>query len=289
MTKTVASTGADDVRAAYGVAEGDLVRLVARRTARPPEIDGHLDKDIWGRAVRSGRFVDLVTGAPGLYDTRIAALWDEHCLYLAYWVEQPFLRARYVERDDLVWYDHSDVEFFLAGSDAYYELEVNPLGTIYEVLHVWADACEPGGPFDRPEFDPRARAGRGFVGNGDPDHWTWDGTHPRGHRWSFLDWDLPGVRVGVQLQGTLNDDTDIDRGWTVEVAVPWKGISIVAGHEVWPRPGDVWRCCFARFENLILNGKPILPTTGWALNRVGRYDIHVPETWSLLDISDEPA
>jgi hypothetical protein len=289
LTDIATSARDDAVRAAYGVTERDRARLRALRTTRPPKIDGRLDEEAWGLTTRSGRFVDLVTGAPSLYDTRVAALWDDRCLYVGYWIEQPFLRSRLTTRDDLVWYDHGDVEFFIAGTDAYYELELNPLGTIYEVLHVWADACTPGGPFDRPEFDPRARAGRGFVGNGDPDRWGWDGLHPRGHRWAFLDWDLPGLQVGVQLQGTLNDDSDVDQGWTVEVAIPWSGIAIVAGREISPAPGDIWRCCFARFDNLELNGRQITPTTGWTLNRHGRYDIHVPETWSLLELSEDPA
>jgi hypothetical protein len=288
MAGTAALTRDDTVRAVYGVTEAELARLVALRST-PKAIDGNLDKDPWSQARRSGRFVDMVSGKPCIYDTRVAALWDDDNLYIGYWVEQPFLRSGVSKRDDLVWYDHGDVEFFVAGPDAYYELECNPLGTIYEVLHVWSDACVPGGPFYKPEFDPRVRNGRGFAGNGDPDHWDWDGLHPRGHRWSLLDWDLPGLEVAVELQGTLNDDRDVDRGWTVEMAIPWSSISQFAGHAIAPMPGDTWRCCFARFENLELNGRRVTPTTGWTLNLHGRYDIHVPEVWSVLELSGESA
>jgi hypothetical protein len=242
-----------------------------------------LDDDVWAHAQWSGRFVDLVDGAPAVYDTRVACLWDERALYVGFRVEEPFLRATMTERDSLVWYD-DDVELFIAGADAYWESEINQFGTLYEVLHVWADATGPGGSWDVPAFDPRTRDARGFVGNGDPDRWDWDGLHPRGHRWSFLDWDLPGLRAAVALEGTVNDDADVDRGWTVEIEVPWGGLaSVVAGPNgaaTWaPRAGDVLRCCFARFKTFRLNGRVISPATGWTLGRHGRYDIHVPEAF----------
>jgi hypothetical protein len=49
----------------YGCLEKDLTRYVCRTTTRPPLIDGALDDDC-GPGGRSPRFVDLVTGVPGL-------------------------------------------------------------------------------------------------------------------------------------------------------------------------------------------------------------------------------
>jgi hypothetical protein len=40
----------------------------------------------------------------------------------------------------------------IAGRDAYYEFEINPLGTIYEALFVWEDAYESGGFSKIPEL-----------------------------------------------------------------------------------------------------------------------------------------
>ena len=68
-------------------------------------------------------------------------LWDDEYLYVGFWVEEPFVAARLTERDALIW-SENDVEVFVAGSEAYYELELNALGTIYEALFVWEDAYE---------------------------------------------------------------------------------------------------------------------------------------------------
>jgi hypothetical protein len=283
----------DAVLAAYGLGAHEVATVTALRTATPPDPDGRLDVPPWDGALWSGRLVDLVSGAPALYDTRVACLWDDEALYVGTRSEEPYLRGRLTERDALIWYD-DDVELFIAGDHAYWELEVNQLGTVYEVLHVWADATREGGPWHMPTYDPRLRDARGFVGNGDPERWDWDGLHPRGHRWSFLDWDLPGLRTGVSLAGTLGDDSDVDEGWDATIVVPWTGIAeIVAGPAYaadWrPHAGMTLRCCFARFENLEASGRPIRPTTGWTLNRHGRYDIHVPEAFPIVTLSDEVA
>ena len=33
-------------------------------------------------------------------------------------------------------------------------------------------------------------------------------------------WDIAGLKTGIDLQGTLNNPSDIDTGWTVEMALP---------------------------------------------------------------------
>lgn len=102
-------------------------------------VDGVLDEPDWGRASWSPRFSDLVTGAPGWFDTRAAILWDLENLYVAFRVEEHDVRAFLTVRDSPIYRDN-DVELFIDGGDAYYELEINPFGTIYEVFWIWDDA-----------------------------------------------------------------------------------------------------------------------------------------------------
>jgi hypothetical protein len=125
---------------------------------------------------RSPRFVDMVSGEPALYDTRMACQWDESRLYVAYWVEEPQVRATLTERDSFIWNDN-DVEFFMSGDDCYYEIEINAFGTVYEVLLVWQDAMKRGGRFDRPELD--LYGGNVDLLGGFQDASRWD-RHPRG-------------------------------------------------------------------------------------------------------------
>ena len=103
------------------------------RTPSPIEIDGHLDKPVWQQAPRSPRFVDIISGVPALYDTRAAVLWDSENLYIGFWVEEPYVRADLTERDSII-FAENDVEVFVDGIDAYYELELNARNTVYEEI-----------------------------------------------------------------------------------------------------------------------------------------------------------
>ena len=268
----------------YGCGESDLTRYICRRTTRPPRIDGALDDECWVRAERSPRFVDLVTGAPAPLETRMAALWDDKALYVAYWIEEPNVQARLTERDSFIWTEN-DVEMFIGGPDCYYEFQINARGTVYEVFYVWQEAYRRAGFDSHEEFDLARRTVDVLGGFQDSSRF---GRHPRGRRWAFMDWDFPGLRTAVRVDGTLNDDRDIDRGWTVELSFPWKGMSALAqGRALPPRAGDIWRMDFSRFEAVIAGGERVRPDPGWALNKHGVYDSHIPECFSLVQFSDE--
>jgi hypothetical protein len=254
------------------------------RTHAQPRLTGRLDEPAWQRAPRSPRFVDIVTGGPALYDTRAAALWDDDYLYVGFWVEEPFVQAELTERDSII-FAENDVEVFIDGVDAYYELELNARNTIYEVFFIWKDAYAAGGTFDLPEFNLITRDAHSFGGN---DYFAteyfWRGSHPRGLRWAFPDWDFPGLRTAVHVSGTLNDNTTPDHGWTAEIALPWSGMKHLAhGRSLPPRAGDEWRLQFARYEKLLDTGLHV----GWAWDPAGSRDNHRPEAFTLIRFDDQ--
>lgn len=267
----------------YGCGEEDIAHYSCRRTRSPITVDGRLDEPAWARAERSPRFVDMVTGQPGFFDTRAAALWDDDNFYVAFEIEEPFVEARQTQRDSLVFLEN-DVEVFIDGGDCYYEFEINALGTVYEVFFIWQDAYRRGSRFDVPEFDLLDRKALSFGGDYDRSGETfWRGRHPRGVRWAFLDWDFPGMRSAVHVNGRINDSTVIDKGWTVELAFPWKGMKWLAGgRSLPPEEGDVWRMFFGRFQKLAPGGVELQPHPAWAWNRHGVYDTHLPECFTCV-------
>jgi hypothetical protein len=254
----------------YGCSENELGHYTCYRTNEAIDIDGRLDEQSWQKAPRSPRFADLVTGEPAPLDTRMAALWDDQNLYIGFWVEEPHVQAKFTDRDSPV-YMENDVEVFIAGQDCYYEFEINALGTVYEVFFIWQDAYQKGSAFDKPEFDLVSQ--RVDVLGGFQDSMRF-GKHPRGKRWAFLDWDFPGMKSAVG---------DIDKGWTVELAFPWKGMSLMAdGRALPPVDGDTWRMDFSRFEAFDPEGNPLQPSAGWAFNKHGVYDSHIPECFTFV-------
>ena len=94
---------------------------ICRRAASKPALKGRLDHPSGTSAEKSPRFVDMVSGEPGFYDTRAAALWDDEFLYVGFWAEERFVRASLTERDSLIfWITISN--YFIDGGDCYYEL-----------------------------------------------------------------------------------------------------------------------------------------------------------------------
>jgi hypothetical protein len=174
----------------------------------------------------------------------------------------------------------NDVELFIAGQDTYYEFEINSFGTIYEVLFIWEEAYESIGYNQMPIFNLERDSVRSFNGVGLK-------THPKGKRIGFWNWDFPGLQSGVALDGTINDDTDRDRGWTVEIALPWSGMDVLhKGQNVNlpPKEKDVWRMDFSRF-NQYKEAPPANDSGGWAWSPHGVWDSHVPECFTFIHFS----
>lgn len=239
-------------------------------------VDGHLDEQAWKEVKKSPSFRDLIHGTDTRCETRAAVLWDDDYLYVGYWIEEPNLQASLTERDAPIYRDN-DVELFIAGQDAYYEFEINTFGTIYEVFFIWEEAYEKSGYAAMPEFDRNRDKVRPFLGVGYK-------SHPRGPRIGFWNWDFPGLQSAVQYQGTLNDSTDVDQGWTVELALPWQGMSALAKADqrsLPPLPGDIWRMDFSRF-NQQKAPTPANDSGGWAWSPHGVWDSHVPECFTVV-------
>jgi hypothetical protein len=256
----------------------------ARKINTSIEIDGNTEKEIWQNAEWSKRFVDMVSGNAGMYNTQTAILWNDQNLYIAFRAEEPFVEAHLTERDSIIFLEN-DLEVFIDGGDCYYELEINALNTVYEVFFIWKDAYQKGRKFDIPMFDVHQPSAYTFGGDYDRTGASfWKGTHPRGVRWAFTNFDMAGLKTAVKIDGTLNDNSDIDKGWSVEIAIPWESLHLLAnGRNIPPQDGDVWNLFLGRFQKLMLSGKEIQPHPAMALNSHGVYDTHLPEKWSRIE------
>ena len=260
-----------------------MIDYHAKKINTSIKIDGDISKDIWKNANWSKRFVDMVTGDAGMYNTQTAILWNERHLYIAFVAEEPFLEAKLTERDSIIFLEN-DLEVFIDGVDCYYELEFNAANTIYEVFFIWKDAYTKGSKFDIPAFDVHQPQAYTFGGDYDRTGASfWKGTHPRGIRWAFTNFDMEGLETAVKLDGTLNNNSDIDKGWTAEIAIPWSSLALLAnGRTIPPSNGDIWNLFLGRFQKLMVSGKEVQPHPAMALNSHGIYDTHLPDKWSKV-------
>tara|TARA_B100001250_G_scaffold245984_1_gene211490 strand:- start:10008 stop:10889 length:882 start_codon:yes stop_codon:yes gene_type:complete len=258
-----------------------IEEYVAYRINEPISVDGHLDEPAWKAAPRSPRFSDMITGANSIHDTRAAVLWDDLNLYVGFWVEEPNVEADLTERDSLI-FNNNDVELFIAGRDAYYEFEINALGTIYEVFFIWDQFYELVDYGKEPALRKDHPQAQTFNGVGFK-------THPLGLRTGFWGYDLPGLRSAVHIDGTLNDPSDRDRGWTVEMSIPWRSLywlAIADNRSLPPQEGDIWRMDFSRF-NQYREAPPADDSSGFFWSPHGSRDSHIPECFPIIHFSEE--
>ena len=93
-------------------------------------------------------------------------------------------------------------------------------------------------------------------------------------------WDPKGIRIAVNVDGTVNDSSDTDVGWTLEAAIPFRLFSQVlpVGH---PNPGDRWRLNLNRLEqNMSVKSQ-------WSQGDRNFPRFHHPEYFGFVEFVDE--
>jgi hypothetical protein len=98
--------------------------------------------------------------------------------------------------------------------------------------------------------------------------------------------ELTGLRTAVRVDGTINDPRDRDKGWTVEIEIPWDAY---ASRYAVPRPraGGAWRVNFSRVQwpVRVVEGRYEKTTTrplDWVWSPQGVVDMHIPERWGYV-------
>lgn len=233
---------------------------LAHFTEAPPAIDGRLDDPAWTASTWTQAFVDI-TGDPARpprHRTRAKLCWDYKHLYIAAELEEPQLWATLTERDAVIYHDN-DFEVFIdpdGDTHDYYELEINALGTVWDLLLT--------APYR-------------------------DGGH------AVDNWNIAGLKSAVHLDGTLNDPSDIDRGWSLELSIPWAALEECAGRPGFPNSIDEdWRINFSRVQWQLEvvdgryrkrqdeSGTRPLPEDNWVWSPQGLVAMHYPELWASV-------
>jgi hypothetical protein len=248
------------------------------RAPGPVTINGDIHKTVWQAAPWTEDFVDIeghLKPHPPLR-TRVKMMWDDENLYFAAELEEPHIWATLTQRDSVIFHDNDFEVFLYPGFDPknpgapvrnYYEFEINALNTVW-------DLCLP----------------KPYREGGNADN----------------SWTIEGLQTAVKVRGTLNNPTDTDQGWDVEIAMPFKAfnrhrgmglpahgsstdISGGAMSPQPPRPGDLWKLNFSRVEwdTQVTNNAyvkiPNRPEHNWVWSPMGLIDMHVPQRWGIVE------
>lgn len=229
---------------------------VCYRASSPIKIDGALSDAAWEAAPWTEAFVDIEGDKQPKprFRTRVKMLWDDEALYIAAELEEPHVWATLTEHDAVIFHD-PDFEVFLdpdGDNHLYGELELNAKNTTWDLL------------LTKPYKD----SGRAINA-----------------------WEINGLKTAVGVNGTINDPSDKDTGWTLEIRWPWAGVKELTDAKVPPKDGDQWRVNFSRVEwdFEVVEGKykkvKDRPEHNWVWSPQGVIDMHRPERWGYLQFS----
>jgi hypothetical protein len=211
------------------------------RAGTPITIDGKLDEPAWFAAPHVGDFTFTWYETGVKEQTRAKLLWDDENLYVGVLCKDSHITARHTERDGKIPEDDC-FEVMMAPNVATPNIYFN---IEFNLLGGILDNFRPNGP-----------------------------DKPRAPKWDAVD-----VRIAGSCVGTLNNDSDTDQYWIVEVAIPFKNFAEVA-KQPRPVPGTQW--------NLNLNrhgGVTNAQASQWSPADTPQRSFHTPHRFGKVTFS----
>ena len=222
-------------------------------------IDGLGNEDAWKQVPWSENFIDIEGIKTPTYQTNVKMLWDENYYYILAKMYEPHVWATLKQRDTIVFYNN-DIEVFIdpdGDTHNYFEIEVNALNTVWELF-----VTKPYRELNQPVLN---------------------------------DWNITGLKTAVHVDGTLNNPNDKDKGWTVEMAIPWKTFRKSYFEDNVPRD-KFWRVNFSRvnWDFDLIDGRysrkkdekgEYLHEYNWVWSPIGVINMHWPEKWGYVYFS----
>ena len=228
------------------MAESNAVFQV-RKVSEPMTIDGKANEACWARAsmVSLDHFYDIEKPNDDQAST-MKMLWDDEHIYVLFEAKDKFIAAKETVRDGIPYLDDCAEVFFVPVPEPipmHFAFEVNLLKTPNDIVVMNHQYKE---------------APVVVVKSYNPDY-----------------------EVGVQISGTMNDNSDVDEGWSMEWAIPLK-----AFHMNWIIPpieeGVQWRFMAVRKDRNDLDSERATMATCFPLIN-GSRTCHRPESFGLME------
>lgn len=238
---------------------------VCHQTDSEIVIDGKAEEEAWGKAAWSKSFVDIegdLKPLPDL-DTKVKMLYDSNYFYFYFKLEEPHIWASLTNRDDIIYRD-DDIEIFIdpdGDSHEYFEFEWNAYNTLWDLF-----LTRPYRVDNRPKV--------------------------------LFEYNVTDIQSAVHIEGSINDPSDLDEYWSIEIAIPWFALSKRAFAKSPPKDGEQWRVNFSRVDWKMIHSEAgyvkeknekdkILPENNWVWSPTGRINMHMPEMWGYVQFSKE--
>jgi hypothetical protein len=230
---------------------------ICYKVSGPIVLDGKLNEESWKAASWSDAFLDIEgpeMPAPA-EQTHIKMLWDDSSLYIGGHIETKNIWATLTEHDGIVFHDN-DFEIFInpdGNNHNYGELEFNAFGTLMDIF-----------------------LGKPYRNGGFP----------------IFGWECKGIQYAVSYNGTINNPSDEDTAWNIEIKIPLKSIVDLQKFKKPIETGTQWRINFSRvqWDVKVENNsyqKLRKPEHNWVWSPQWVINMHRPEYWGYLQFSEK--
>jgi len=217
------------------LAQPPIPHYDVKRATSPIVVDGKPDDKAWADAATLELIFPWEAQTGAKQKTTARLLWDDENLYVSYVCEDADITAHFTEHDDPTYRDDA-VEIF-----------INPMPSqtgIYYGLEMNALAVL----YDYVMYDSRNL---------------------------FKQFDLRGVKLATNVEGTMNVSGDKDKGWSLEVSIPWTNFD---GLGKKPIAGTVWAANINRWDGT----EPNRRMSNWSDPVQPRANPHVPARFGQL-------
>lgn len=228
---------------------GEQPIFKASKASEIISIDGKMEEAIWQKT--EARTLDnfyRVEKPDDNQKTAFRMLWDDKKLYLFYEMEDKYLTVRETHRDGEPYLDDCAEIFFITAPDSldtHFGYELN-----------------------------LNKASNDFIYFNDFYH---------GKNLAFKGFN-PDFEVEVTFNGTINDNSDIDIGWTIELAIPISNFGVL-GQVVPVAVGNRWAFLAIRQDRNDSEGKRRSTSTIFPIYDISK-NVHQTNRFGLVEFVD---
>ncbi|WP_147415853.1 carbohydrate-binding family 9-like protein [Ulvibacterium marinum] len=225
---------------------GEQSIFEASKTNQKIVVDGKLNEEVWQRTeARTLDYFYRIEQQDDEQKTTFRMLWDEQNIYLFYQMEDKFLTVRETRRDGEPYLDDCAEIFFITAPDSldtHFGYELNLNKASNDFIY-----------FNR------------YYKGKDVVYKTFN----------------PEFKVEITYDGTINDNSDIDKGWTMEMAIPISNFGELG--EIEPiQKGTHWAILAVRQDRNDLNGNRRSTSTLFPIYDISK-NVHQANRFGLVE------
>lgn len=225
---------------------GEQPVFKVKKAKHPIKIDGKMNEADWKSAkARSFKNFYLVEKPTDKQQTKFRMLWDEDNLYVFFQCKDKYITAREKTRDGAPYFDDCAEIFIIPVPDSakmHIGFELNLYKTANDFVYI-------------------------------NDYYKGEGTAVKAFN--------PDYEVEVHVNGTINDNSDIDKGWTMELAIPRKVFQKI--DQYFPmQEGSKWAFLAVRQDRNDIEGERRTTSTIFPIYDIEK-NVHQPNRFGLME------